>query len=566
MGLTTTLNTAQGGMQLSQTAIDVIGDNLANSDTNGFKAAQISFSTQLSQTLSIGAPPSATNGGTNPMQIGLGAKTASVITNFGQGALLTTGNTSDLAIQGPGFFVVDGNNGQSFTRAGNFLLNEQSQLVNTLGARVLGYDIDLSGNVDTSSLVPLEIPFGSVTSGRPTTNVEISGSLLSTGDVATQGSVLTSAALVDGAAAAITGATAGTTPLADVRLLSDPATPLFAVNDLISFAPMKGPRTLSTTTLTVQAGTTFQEFLDFLNDSLGIQETDSAGTPLPGTPGVVMDAGGSGQIEITGNFGTVNDITISAGAFQLGGNSLDLGFAKSQTANGESASTSFVVYDSLGTPISVQLHAYLESTSSNSTTFRYLVESADDSDVDIALGNGTLSFDSVGSITANLDNTFAVDRDLTAASSLQFDMDLTKVFGGVTTGSSELQFVSQDGTPPGTLTDFVIDQQGLVRGVFDNGLISAVGQIVLATFANSAGLIKTGDNLFVTGVNSGVPRIGTPGTLGSGTVQTGAVEKSNVEIGEELVEMINVSAVYRGNARVISTAQQMIDELLLLGR
>ncbi len=566
MGLTTTLNTAQGGMQLSQTAIDVIGNNLANSDTNGFKAAQILFSTQLSQTLSIGAPPTATSGGTNPMQIGLGAKTAALTTDFGQGALLATGGTSDLAIQGPGFFVVEGSNGQAYTRAGNFLLNEQSQLVNTQGARVLGYDIDAAGNVDTGTLVPLEIPFGTVSSGNPTTTVSITGTLLGTGDVATQGTILNSAPLVDGAAALITAASAGTTLLSDLRLQSDPATPLFAVNDEITFAPTKGTQTLSGTSLTVQAGTTVQEYLDFINESLGIQETDAGGAPLAGSPGVTMDAGGSGQIVVTGNYGTVNDVTIGGGAIQNNGTPVDLSFTKLQTADGEGTSTSFIVYDSLGTPITVRMHAYLESTSANSATFRYLVESSDDSDLDIAVGNGTLTFDSVGGITANNDNTFVIDRAATAASPLQFDIDLSTIFGGVSDSGSELQFASQDGTPPGTLTDFVIDEQGLIRGVFDNGLITPVGQIVLSTFANSSGLIHTGDNLFVVGVNSGVPRISIPGSLGSGTIQTGAIEKSNVEIGEELIELINVSAVYRGNARVISTAQQMIDELLILGR
>src|SRR5580704_15816270 len=86
MGLTSALNTSVNGLSLNETAIAVIGNNIANADTNGFKSSNVLFTTQLSQTLSVGSGPTATNGGTNPQQIGLGASIATIATDFSEGA------------------------------------------------------------------------------------------------------------------------------------------------------------------------------------------------------------------------------------------------------------------------------------------------------------------------------------------------------------------------------------------------------------------------------------------------------------------------------------------------
>src|ERR1700733_14497245 len=116
MGLTSALNTSVNGLSLNETAIAVIGNNIANADTNGFKASDVLFTTQLSQTLSVGSGPTATNGGTNPQQIGLGASIASIATDFSQGSITNTSSPSDLAIQGQGFFVLNSPSGDVYTR------------------------------------------------------------------------------------------------------------------------------------------------------------------------------------------------------------------------------------------------------------------------------------------------------------------------------------------------------------------------------------------------------------------------------------------------------------------
>jgi len=116
------------------------------------------------------------------------------------------------------------------------------------------------------------------------------------------------------------------------------------------------------------------------------------------------------------------------------------------------------------------------------------------------------------------------------------------------------------------LQSFVIDETGIVNGVFDNGIIRNLGQVVLARFSNPDGLVEDGSTSYKEGVSSGSPFLVSPGTFGVGTIRAGAIELSNTDIGRSLVDLIVASTNYRGNARVISSVQQLVDELLLLGR
>ena len=125
---------------------------------------------------------------------------------------------------------------------------------------------------------------------------------------------------------------------------------------------------------------------------------------------------------------------------------------------------------------------------------------------------------------------------------------------------------SQDGSSPGSLSRFVIDETGVINGIFDNGIIRTLGQIVLARFSNPQGLLENGGTNYIEGVSSGTPFLVTPGNFGAGSIRAGSVELSNTDIGRNLVDLIVASTNYRGNARVIDSVQRLVDELLLLGR
>lgn len=159
--------TAIGGISASQKKIDVIADNIANMNTVAFKESNVYFENVFSRTLSMGSGPSSSQGGTNPMQIGLGVQLSSIDRNFANGTTQSTGRVSDLYIGGKGFFTVDGGNSEiMLTRAGNFNLDPQGYLVTASGNRVYGTDtLYSSAGSTTPALIPPKLSLS--TFGNP---------------------------------------------------------------------------------------------------------------------------------------------------------------------------------------------------------------------------------------------------------------------------------------------------------------------------------------------------------------------------------------------------------------
>jgi flagellar hook protein FlgE len=169
-------------LQAQQTRMNVIGNNLANANTTAFKSNSLSFEDMLSQTVNNGSPPSATNGGTDPEQFGLGVAVGSTTTNMSQGSLASTNVPSDLAIQGNGFFAVTNGTSVSYTRDGNFSVDADGYLVqNATGQRLLGWPAGPGGVVSPSAQISstneLQIPLGTAITAQPTSNVNLTGNL-----------------------------------------------------------------------------------------------------------------------------------------------------------------------------------------------------------------------------------------------------------------------------------------------------------------------------------------------------------------------------------------------------
>jgi len=162
------------GLQNHQTRMDVIGNNIANVNTHGFKRGRVNFHDIISQTTSGAARPNDQRGGVNPKQVGLGMSVASVDTIHTQGALQTTNKISDLAITGDGFFIMRDGQEKYFTRAGAFDIDAQGVLVNPAnGMRVQGWSADMEGNINTATDVgDLTIPVGSKDEAKATAMVE----------------------------------------------------------------------------------------------------------------------------------------------------------------------------------------------------------------------------------------------------------------------------------------------------------------------------------------------------------------------------------------------------------
>ncbi len=206
MGLASALSTALTGMSGAEKQIDVLGNNLANSQTVGFKSSEVIFATQFLQTLSLGSSPTNGNGGTNPRQTGLGVQVAAINPNFTQGTIEISSSPSDLAVQGDGFFQVSGGQGEKlFTRNGIFKLNSANELVTSTGNRLLGFGVDDQFNIQATQVAPLKIPLGTAAVAKSTSNVTLEGTLSAKGDIADTSRVIQSSVLGDGSVPRPTG-------------------------------------------------------------------------------------------------------------------------------------------------------------------------------------------------------------------------------------------------------------------------------------------------------------------------------------------------------------------------
>jgi flagellar hook protein FlgE len=560
MGLTTAMYTGLSGLNANQTRISTIGHNIANVNTHAFKASRTLFQSQLSQTFSLGTPPSATSGGTNPMQIGLGTLVGAIQRDFNPGSIETTGIASDVAIDGQGFFVLRDSGGeQVYTRDGSFSVDTQNRLVTMDGSFVRGFGVDDGFNLVPGVLQDIGIPLGTLTVARATSSVTMDGDLSAAGTVATQGSEHLSQALVNGAGAAATGATA----LTDLRAADAPATRLFAAGDTITVSGMvKGERELPPRSFVVGTdGSTLADWAYWLEGALGINT--EAG--VPGDPGVSIERG---TLVIRSNAGEQNGFTIASDDMRSDNATtpLPFQFTQTETANGSGVFTAFTAYDSLGTPVIVNVTFALEATPDTGPVWRYYVEAPDASGSSRVVGTGLVSFDTQGNFHEASGNQFSVDVSETgAATPLTFTLDLSGVHG-LSTQTSSVIAADQDGYPPGTLTTYAIGADGIITGAFTNGLTRTLGQVALATFSNAEGLVAQSDNVYTLGPNAGTATITTPGQLGAGKLLSGALELSNVDLSREFIGLVTSSAGFQASSRVISVSSDLLNQLLLIIR
>lgn len=186
---------AIAGLRNHQTMMDVVGNNIANVNTNGFKSSTTVFSEVLSQTIRGAGAAGTATGGTNPTQIGLGSRVAAVTTSFSQGALQRTNRSTDFAIQGDGMFSIDFGGEQLYSRAGSLSVDALGRLVTQDGALVQGWP-SVDGKVATTGPVgPIKIPVGDLIPPVRTSSLNLGGNLQS--DAAVGTTIVSSADVFD---------------------------------------------------------------------------------------------------------------------------------------------------------------------------------------------------------------------------------------------------------------------------------------------------------------------------------------------------------------------------------
>ncbi len=581
MALTSTLFTGLSGLNVNQTRLNVVGNNIANVNTVAFKSSRALFKSQFYVTDMSGAPPSADFGGENPSQRGLGAVVSAIQKDFSPGSIEPTGKATDLAIDGDGFFIVQGKD-QRYTRDGSFVLNDSNQLVTTGGDFVQGFAVDENANVIAGQLHNITIPIGSLTSAKATESVQLQGNLNSDGAVATGASILNSQALTILNGAGATPPPDAATALTDLASTTASSTALFSVGDVLTLSGKRGGRDLPDVTFTVAGTSSLADLSSFFQQGLGIDATvPDDGDPLTPPPGVTIDAtGATAMITITGNLGEQNALSLAGTSLVTDKGTTPLVFGDGVNAagiksdpSGESVFTSFVAYDSLGSPLTVNLTAVLESKSDSGNTWRFYASSANDTDAKkfdpaatthpgALLGTGTLTFDNQGKLLNSTGTTLRLDRSNTGATTpLNLRLDYSAMTS-LTSRSSELVMIKQDGSPTGTLNGFSIGANGMITGSFSNGLTRTLGQVAMATFNNPEGLVDDGGNQYSVGASSGVPIITGPLQLGAGSIRSGSLELSNVDLSQEFINMIIASTGFSAASRVITTSDQLLTELL----
>ncbi|WP_297286225.1 flagellar hook protein FlgE [uncultured Brachyspira sp.] len=431
------------GLQNHQTRMDVVGNNISNVNTYGFKKGRVTFKDMISQSLSGAAKPQEDRGGINPQQVGLGMQVATIDTIHTQGALQVTGVNTDLAIQGEGFFIEKKGNSSYYTRNGAFSLDKNGYVVNpSNGYKVQGWNAVLNpetGMMELNTAAGVEdliIPVGSKDPARATQNTKFFCNLQKNSD----------------------------THQADLTIY------------------------------------------------------DSTGIPR--------------QLRATFNRTDVNrwDMVIEVPEATEGSVSVSAG----DPVQGGGNNTFQLVFNDAGSLISV-------SDGANTQT--------------------------EGVLMPNVSFTYQ-GTDGEVNQTINLTLGEVGLFNGITQfeSPSTTKAIEQDGYTMGMLEGFSFDDSGQITGVFTNGNRKTLGQVALAKFANAGGLEKAGDTLFVESNNSGAANIGVAAAEGRGSIKAGTLEMSNVDLSEQFTDMIVTQRGFQANARTITTADQLLQEVIALKR
>lgn len=411
------LFTASSGLRAHQQFLDVVGNNLANVNTTGFKASRLSFSDQFSQTLRAHTLPTGSIGGTNPIQVGNGVKVAATDTIFTQGSLEQTGNSLDLAIQGNGFFVVNDGQQDVYTRVGAFSIDADSRLVDTsTGFRVqrvgvLGEGSPTQPAFQTSGQSDIIVPQTQTLPGRQTTSIEFNGNLDSDAvgplqEVAVINSPLTEAGVA---------ASAGT--LLDNL---DQTTSAYGVGDTI-FITGTNVTGESVNAQFIAAGggaDTVGGLINAINAAYG------AGSPNGATG--TLDA--QGRITLTAN--------------RAGAANLTINLSTSDTiAGGDTSFNNFVttVIGKSGDQTTTAIEVFDEQGASHTLTFTFEKQGVNSWDLVSAIDpSGTFSGfdDAVQGVTFNEDGSFQAVGGADAREVISTTQPLTTSTGGTASTSS----------------------------------------------------------------------------------------------------------------------------------
>jgi len=454
--------------------MDVIGNNIANSETSGFKRSSVSFKDTLYQTISGASAPTDERGGVNGASVGLGMTIASIAVDQSQTSTYSTNNVTDMAIDGNGYFILNKGGTQVYTRNGNFSFDAAGNLINPDGLFVQGWlaDPDDEYNIKTNGdFTNINIADFLTIPAKATTQVKVSGNLDSDIEV-------------------------------NCVYDNDPDQPKMENFDPTSDQPEEANTVITSRVVYDSLGNEYTVYMRYYKAATDVTPAVWSGTPPTKTSDDIINASE-----------WFCDI------------SLDPTFSGS--INVYSPTTSTVGADVIRV-------TGLEFTP-----------------------NGVLDTTKLAEVNLILKASDA------GANDIDFKID----FSGLTQYNTDSKVIStQNGYTAGNLINKTVDSSGVISGTYDNGLIVTLARVALADFQNPSGLTQAGGTLFLESNNSGEPVIGSPGSAGMGTIMPSCLEMSNVDIAQEFTDMIVTQRAFQAASRIITTSDQMLEELVNLKR
>ena len=587
MGISTAMYTAITGLNTMGTAMSVIGNNIANVNTLGFKAARSNFQDALSQSYGAAA-------GRN--QIGRGVSLGSVTQIFSQGSFQSSAQDTDIAISGDGFMAVRDPLSALvyYTRAGNFTFDAQGRLQSPAGYILQGWELDSQGNrIGTPTDVQM-VAYNAAPNA--TTQAQYISNLDARATSRTPG-VLSSAWDVTRALPLYGDAYVYQTSLMiydalgnghDLSVYLDPDQNNANVWDyIITCEPSEDKRTDDGTATGQQfANTAFAGLLQrgtmtYDPNTGGIESITAdyisnisyainpvvlgtwTGTSVPTSGGTFTGTGdktwdiristagtigvGATAFEWSEDGGTTWSAPVNIGA-AYASTPINLSDGVTVTFPGAGAST-VVLADTCSITLAAPTANWTAQTPSTSTGHY---------DITAAFQIDPVTFDPIEQV---VDIDFGAKYDDTALIWIPGALSTTQYASPSTT-----LFQTQDGFTSGYLQRVSIDPDGIMIGTYSNGQNQSVFQIGLALFRNQWGLRKIGNNLYSETRLSGQPTVNAPGTGGTGTITPNALEQSNVDLADEFVEMIVQQRGFQANSKIITTTDVMLAELIQMKR
>ncbi len=521
------------GLKNQQIRMDVIGNNIANVSTYGYKSGRATFKDVYYQTKTTASAATAGAGGTNPIQLGYGNAIGSVDINTATSAMSSTGYSLDVAVTGEGFLqVMDPEGNIFYTKAGMLDIDSKGNLVDINGNFVLG---------------------SSGTTASPSSNkIQISLPFLDP-------SASTASDTINGIGYTMTSTNSTAKSNVNIKFVSSSSLPIGQ--------QMSAEVSSGSIVVTLNANETFTNLDDFnqvMNEAItaangGVEHPAGAFTLSMEDPSAFVN-GITGEEIVSKDFGfNSGSVTIPSdlkSLFSL--ESVNDGFSgNSSTENMEISLDSdnnltVTIGDYTGTVNASQLSSagtlLMKNTSSDDRTDSFVI-----------------SYPSLTTLRANILPT-GTDTYTSASPVKMEPSEPTKSLGLGVNG-----FKLSGGTEGGeqtvaNLTSITINDDGVIVGTHDVYGIVELGRIDLATFANPAGLSQVGNTYFETTLNSGDPILAHPGSDGTGSLVSATLEASNVDLSNEFSDMIMTQRGFQASSRVITVTDTMLEELINLKR